>query len=232
MTFYCIRGENLSKSYRVLGRNNQKQLYRDLSLAIRPGELVGLFGQSGCGKSTLGDILLGLKKPDRGDVFWNEINISQAGQKKRKELRHFYQKIHQEPGSSFPPQQRIEDALHDIVRLRQPDSDHDSCTNKIASTIQELHLEKELLNRYPDQLSGGEIQRFALARVLLNNPVFLVADEPTSRLDYSVQAKIIRLLMQIAAKNKMGVLLISHDHALLEVACRRIVILDQKHPEM
>ncbi|MCF6188204.1 MAG: dipeptide/oligopeptide/nickel ABC transporter ATP-binding protein [Desulfobulbaceae bacterium] len=228
MADYCIRAENLTKSFSGKGRNNSKVLYRDLSLAVRPGEIVGLFGPSGCGKSTLGDILLSLQLPDRGNVFWNGVNVLQAGRKKRKALRPLFQKIHQDPGSSFPPHQLVGEALYDIVRLRNPALAGEGYRQQMAAAAQEVHLDEKLLDRYPIQLSGGEIQRFALARALLNNPVFLVADEPTSRLDYSVQANIIRLLMRLAEKRRIGILLISHDRSLLQVACERIMTLKEE----
>jgi len=221
---FCIQAENLSKSFRRKGAPEQT-LFSGLSLAVKPGEIIGLTGPSGSGKTTLGDILLGLKRPDRGTVCWNGNEISGAASNRRRALRPYFQKIYQDPPSSFPPHQTIEAALEDIVNISKPGSRQETSRQQILAAIYEVDLDQELLKRYPGQLSGGEVQRFALARVLLLQPFFLVADEPTSRLDVSVQARIVRLIMRLAQERRMGVLFISHDPALLRVACTRVITL-------
>ncbi len=198
-------------------------LFSGLSIEVKPGEIIGLSGPSGCGKTTFGDILLGLKRPDTGNVIWNGNGMNGSGKNSRVALRPCFQKIYQDPPASFPPHQTIEEALADVVRNKNSIARKEIIYHRISAAIKDVDLDKDLLGRYPGQLSGGEIQRFALARVLLLKPVFLVADEPTSRLDFSVQAKIVRLLMRLAKERRMGVLLISHDPALLRVACKKVL---------
>jgi len=185
---YCIQAENLSKSfYRKEGK--KRTLFTGFSIEVKPGEIIGLSGPSGCGKTTLGDILLGLKRPDTGKVFWNGNGINGSDRNSRMALRPYFQKIYQDPPTSFPPHQTIEEALTDVVKNKNSIGRKDIINRQILAAIKDVDLDKELLKRYPGQLSGGEIQRFALSRVLLLKPIFLVADEPTSRLDFSVQAK-------------------------------------------
>jgi peptide/nickel transport system ATP-binding protein len=221
---YCIQAKNISKSFCRKGEK-KRTLFSDFSLEIKPGEILGLSGPSGCGKTTLGDILLGLKCPDTGKVFWNGNGINGSGKTSPRALRPYFQKIYQDPPTSFPPHQTIKEALTDVVKNKNSIKRKDIINLLISAAIKDVDLDKELLKRYPRQLSGGEIQRFALSRVLLLKPIFLVADEPTSRLDLSVQAKIVRLLMRLAKERRMGVLFISHDPTLLKVACKKVLSL-------
>lgn len=221
---YCIQAENLSKSLSKKG-GKKRTLLSGFSIKVKPGEIIGLSGPSGCGKTTLGDILLGLKRPDTGKVFWNGKSINGSNKNSRMALRPYFQKIYQDPSTSFPPHQTIEEAMEDVVKNVNSIGGKDIINQRILAAIKEVDLDNELLKRYPGQLSGGEIQRFALSRVLLLKPIFLVADEPTSRLDVSVQARIVRLLMRIAKERRMGVLFISHDPALLRIACKKVLSL-------
>jgi len=221
---YCIKAENLSKSFcRKDGK--KKALFSGFSIEVKPGEIIGLSGPSGCGKTTLGDILLGLKRPDTGKVSWNGNGINGSDSNSRMALRPYFQKIYQDPPTSFPPHQTIEDALTDVVKNKYSVGSKDIISQLILAAIKDVDLDKELLKRYPRQLSGGEIQRFALSRVLLLKPIFLVADEPTSRLDLSVQARIVSLIMRLSKERRMGVLFISHDPALLKVSCKKVLSL-------
>lgn len=228
---YCISADNLSKFF--YSKNGKvKKLFSEFSIKIKPGEIIGLTGPSGCGKTTLGDILLGLKKPDMGKVNWNGKPVDKLDKKSRAFMRPYFQKIYQDPPSSFPFHQTIKQALLDVANLISSNRTgskgiREVIDQQICKVVQRVNLNKSLLNRYPGQLSGGEIQRFALSRALLLQPLFLVADEPTSRLDPSVQAQITRLLMEIAKECKMGILFISHDLELLKVACTKVISLSK-----
>lgn len=199
-----------------------------MNFAIRPGEIVGLAGPSGAGKSTLGDILLGLVRPSQGQVYWKGSPIFRKGKHNRawkKTMRYYrcdYQKIYQDPLASFCPRQTLGDALKDVVRY------HAIQNPSLEKSLERLGLATDMLNRFPRQLSGGELQRMALIRVMLLKPDFIVADEPTSRLDLSVQAHIIRLIAGFSRSNACAILLISHDTELIQVVCDRCIYLD--HP--
>ena len=215
----CISVTAVSKSFRHAGK--KLSLFENISLTILSGEIVGLFGPSGSGKSTLGNIMLGLIKPDTGSIFWSSENIAGMPRKRFKTLRPLYQKIYQDPLVSFPPRQTIREALRDLLFYRLG-LNADQAEDKILYETRTVGLRPFLLERLPSQLSGGELQRFSLARTLLAEPLFIMADEPTSRLDVSVQARTSRLIQFVVRERKIGVLWISHDIPLLENLCSRI----------
>ncbi|WP_137128985.1 ATP-binding cassette domain-containing protein [Rhizobium sp. FY34] len=181
-----------------------KRLFTGIDLTLRRGEILGVTGQSGSGKSSLGDILLGLLPPDRGRVLRDK-----AIAKVR------YQKIYQDPPSAFPARVTLAQSLNDLTRLHRLDA------QRIAPLMQRLRLSPTLLSRLPGEVSGGELQRFALLRVLMLDPVFLFADEPTSRLDVITQAETIQLLVELAREQGCAVLIVSHDRALIDKTCDR-----------
>lgn len=187
-----------------------KLLFAGQDLSLRPGEIVGITGPSGSGKSSLGDVLLGLLKADAGEV----TRLPQA-----KPVR--YQKLYQDPPSAFPQKITLGEAIADLVRLHRLDG------NRVQPLMERLRLSPALLTRLPTEVSGGELQRFALLRVLLLDPVFLFADEPTSRLDLITQQETIDLLTELARERNCAVLLVSHDAALIEKTCDRQVRIGQ-----
>lgn len=190
-----------------------RALFRQLSFDVRPGEIVGVTGPSGCGKSTLGDVLLGLMTSTEGSVS------------KRADVpRVAYQKLFQDPVAAFPPTVTLARNLADLVKLHKLDA------NRIGPLLQRLRLVPELLNRLPGNVSGGELQRFSLLRVLLINPVFIFADEPSSRLDLITQKEVLELLVEAAKESDTAVLLVSHDEALIEaVSDQRIRLGEHGH---
>jgi len=181
-------------------------LFSDLDLDVYAGEIVGVFGPSGCGKSTLGNILLGVARPDRGQV-------TRAGM--IPPIR--FQKLYQDPPSAFARHASVGRLLQDLVLRHNLDS------RRIAALMQKMHLSSALLQRRADEVSGGELQRLSLLRLLLLDPIFLFADEPTSHLDLITQQEITQLLVQIARDEGRGMLLVSHDLALLEKSTDRLL---------
>jgi ABC-type glutathione transport system ATPase component len=184
--------ENLSKT-----RGGQR-LFSHQSLVVHPGEIVGVTGPSGCGKSTFGDILLGLLRPDEGTVRRGETLPAIK-----------FQKLYQDPPSAFPQRVTLRRAVLDLVRR------HDLDADRVEPLLARLRLSPDLLDRLPTEVSGGELQRFALLRVLLLDPVFLFADEPTSRLDLITQQETIELLVELAREQGCAVLIVSHDTELI-----------------
>lgn len=199
-------GDGLAKS------RGGRLLFSDQSFRLHRGEIVGVTGPSGSGKSSLGDILLGLLKPDKGTVKRMPGTASVR-----------YQKIYQDPPSAFPGKVTIGANLSDLVRLHRLD------TNLVDPLMKRLRLVPELLHRLPTEVSGGELQRFALLRVLLLDPVFLFADEPTSRLDLITQQETIELLVELAQERNCAVLIVSHDAALTEKICDRRIEFGMDH---
>lgn len=198
-----LRAEGLAVS------RGGRRLFAGLDLDLHSGQITGIWGPSGCGKSTLGDLLLGLARPEEGRV------TRRAGLAPQR-----FQKLYQDPPSAFPRTRPLGRALDDLVRLHRLDR------TRIPALMARLRLNPILLTRRPTEVSGGELQRLALLRLLLLDPVFLFADEPTSRLDLITQAEVTALLVEIARETGMALLIVSHDPDLLACTADRVISLD------
>jgi len=189
----------------------QGLLFRDLHLRLAPGHVLAVTGPSGCGKTTLGNILLGLLRPISGSVKWTDTDVVRHPRELRS-LRQRYQKLHQDPIAAFMPEASIGRQLRLLERVRAGLAiDRD-----LPPLMERLKLRAELLDRRVDEVSGGEAQRLALARILLLDPIVIVADEPTSRLDHVVQRDTMSLLREIVDEDRLGLVLISHDRAIVQ----------------
>ncbi|WP_020681933.1 ABC transporter ATP-binding protein [Marinobacterium rhizophilum] len=186
-----LQARGLGKQY------GSRTLFEKLDIRLHRGQITAISGPSGCGKTTLGNVLLGLTPPDQGQVQ-RSAGIAPIR----------FQKLYQEPPAAFAPRQRLGRAFADLARLhRIPD-------RAIAALLQRLQLDEALLARRPGEVSGGELQRLALARVLLLQPVLLFADEASSRLDPLSQQQVMQLLLELADERGLAVLLVTHDAAL------------------
>ncbi|MBB3231357.1 ABC transporter ATP-binding protein [Halomonas stenophila] len=185
-----------------------RALFEGLSLALSPGEVVGITGPSGCGKSTLGNLLLGLGQPDRGHVE-RAAGIAP----------HRFQKLYQDPPAAFAPHWTLGTLLDDLLRR------HRLAYDRVPPLLERLRLSPALLSRRPGEVSGGELQRLSLLRVLLLDPVLLFADEPTSRLDPLTQREILPLMTDLARERDCALLLVSHDRELIHHSCDRTIAL-------
>lgn len=195
------------------------ELFSGVDMRIGAGQIMGLLGDSGSGKSTLANVLLGLERPTAGSVTWHggvDAHGRGAGR-----FRRFYQKIHQDPASSFNPYRRIGRQLADLRNV-VPDLNIEAA---LAPLCEHLQIDRQLLDRYPNELSGGEGQRLALARILLLSPRLIVADEPTSQLDPVLQRQVTLLLCEIVLERRIGLLLIGHDRALIDAVASDVTIL-------
>lgn len=207
-----LSAKNLARAYRT-GLWEEKCIFRDVSFELKPGKTFGLMGPSGEGKSTLGRIIAGLEKPTEGTVCFNGKTLSGMKKTEYAVFRRSVQMMFQDPTEAFNPRKRIEQSIFEVLNLlKTPETEHALRTKKMLETV---GLSEELLFRYPSQLSGGQLQRLALGRILLLEPEYIVLDEPTSALDVSVQAQILHLLKRVQAEQKIGYLLISHDEAVV-----------------
>ena len=201
--------ENISKSF------NKVEVLKDVSLEVLPQESLGIMGKSGSGKTTLIRILLRLIDPDQGKIIYNNQDLIRTSNKDLKEFRKKVQLISQKPESSFDPSMKIRASLIEPMKNFSI-YDKNTFDSLLDEKLKELKLSKSLLDRYPHQLSGGEVQRFAIIRALLLKPEILILDECTSMLDISVQAQILYILKEIRRVEKLTYIVISHDPDLIK----------------
>ena len=213
-----IRADNISHSYHT--KRREEPVLQKINIQIERGETVGLLGASGSGKSTLGQILCGLIRPEEGEILFKGERLIRPF---RGESRKKIQILFQHPESAFNPRLRLGDSLREIGRLYGKNLSKE----QMAEDMAVFGIYEEHLCRYPGQLSGGELQRIALARVLLAEPEFLVLDEPTSMLDTISQAQMIHLLMELQKRKGIAYLFITHNRILCERISHRIYMIEQ-----
>lgn len=204
--------ENLSKSYTTgIFKKQQFKAVDDVTFTIAPGETLGLVGESGCGKSTLARAILRLITPSKGRVFFKGRDVAAAGTRELNKIRGKMQIIFQHPETALNPRLRIYDSITEPMRIQNVVSDRAEERERVSALLEQVGLYEEHLTRYPHELSGGQIQRVVLARILSLHPEFIVADEPTSMLDVSVQAQVLNIFKEIQQKYDISYLFISHD---------------------
>ncbi|WP_440875702.1 ABC transporter ATP-binding protein [Thalassotalea sp. PLHSN55] len=198
----------------TLRRGNQ-QLFQNLSFNLHKGEVLGVVGDSGSGKSSLGDIILGLLPYQKGQIK-RTVNSTKASNSAGAG-NHQWLKLFQDPPSAFSKAVTLGTLLEDLVELHHIDR------SRISPLMARLKLPEQILTRFCTEVSGGELQRFAILRALLLDPVFLFADEPTSRLDPITAQEVINLLIELAQEQGCGVLLVSHHPELVNKVCDRVI---------
>lgn len=195
----------------------------DVSLDIHEGEIIGIVGESGCGKSTLGRSILRLFPVTDGKILFDGTDITHMDRRQLKNYRRNMQMIFQNPFSSFNPKQRIGKALMEVGKVYgMTDSE---VRERISQLMNDINLPQDFLHRMPSELSGGQLQRLAIARALILNPRFIVADEPVSALDVSVQAQILNLITDLRKKMNMTMMFISHEMTVVEHTCDYVCVM-------
>lgn len=195
-----------------------------VDLFIIPGETLGLVGESGCGKSTLGRTVLRLLDPDEGEIYFDGHEISRTGRAQLRPLRRQMQIIFQDPYASLNPRMTVEDIvgepllIHDIATGRER-------RQKVLEILNEVGLREDALAKYPHEFSGGQRQRIGIARALAVLPRLIVADEPVSALDVSIQAQIVNLLMDLKDRHDLSYLFISHDLRIVRHVSDRVAVM-------
>ena len=195
-----------------------------VTFSITEGETLGLVGESGCGKSSLGRTLLRLEEPTAGRIIYRGRDITVWDKKQLKGLRKEAQMIFQDPQSSLDPRMTIGDSIGEALLIHGTDTERERL-EKVGQLLQRVGLEPEYTTRYPHELSGGQKQRIGIARALSVNPTLIVADEPVSALDVSVQAQIINLLMDLQRELALAYLFIAHDLAVIGQVSDRIAVM-------
>lgn len=191
-----------------------KQVLRDVSFSLEPCRTTALMGPSGSGKSTLARILLALERPDAGGIWWNGAKIQLRSRQETLALRRRVQYIAQHPEGVFDPFWTLKHSVYEAGAIHHiPKSQIEA---RLPQLLEQVKIAPATLERYPYQVSGGEIQRINLCRVLLLEPKVIVLDEVTSMLDMSVQAQILHLLREMKEAHGLTYLLISHEQAVVD----------------
>jgi oligopeptide/dipeptide ABC transporter ATP-binding protein len=195
-----------------------------VSFRIAPGEVLGLVGESGSGKSTLGRLVLKLIEPSRGRIAFDGRDITALGVREMRPLRRAIQMVFQDPYASLNPRRSVGDAIGEVLTLHGI-GEASARRTRVGDLLRRVGLSAQDAARRPREFSGGQRQRIAIARALAVEPRFLVADEPVSALDVSVQAGILALLRELQASLGLAMLFISHDLGVVEVMADRVMVL-------
>lgn len=196
----------------------------DVDLLVGKGETLGIVGESGCGKSTLGRTLLRLYQPTRGRVFHEDQDITETPESKLRPLRRRLQMIFQDPKGSLNPRLTVHQSMRRVLKVH--DVKGTEAEERISRCMRDAGLDPERFrDRYPAQLSGGEAQRVGIARALLLRPEIIIADEPVSSLDVTVQAQIVNLLARLRASEGLSMIFISHDMAVVRHLSDRVMVM-------
>ncbi|MBU2961345.1 ATP-binding cassette domain-containing protein [Citreicella sp. C3M06] len=217
-------GRNFPQRQGLLGRARDVWAVNDVSLSVAKGETVGVVGESGCGKSTLGRILMGLDAPSRGGVRFDGRDLATLSGAERRKLSRRMQMVFQDPFGSLDPRRTIGAQIADglITHAIVPRAEVNA---EVARLLEQVGLPAGAAARRPHEFSGGQRQRIAVARALSTRPDFIVADEPVSALDVSIQAQVVNLLMDLRRDLDLAMLFISHDLHVVRHLCTRIVVI-------
>jgi len=196
----------------------------DVSFYIEKKEILGLVGESGCGKTTCGKLILRIIDPTEGSIYFNGQNITNLKQKDMKEIRKKMMIIYQDPFGSLDPRMTIGSTISEPMVVHQTIT-KDEKENKTIELMGKVGLAQNQMNRYPHEFSGGQRQRIGIARALATNPEFIVADEPVSALDVSIQAQIINLLADLKKDFGLTLLFITHDLSVIKHVCNRVIVM-------
>ena len=207
-----------------IGRKHATVLH-GIDLAILPGEVVGIVGESGSGKTTLGRALLGLVKPAEGEIRFDGTDIGSLASGDLRRLRRRMHMIFQDPMSSLNARQTIRQILVGPILLHGVETDRAAAERRIARVLDRVRLPSTILNRYPQELSGGQRQRIGIARAVVLEPDFVLADEVVSGLDVSTQAQVLDLLSELRRDLNLSIAFISHDLSVVRAFCDRVTVL-------
>jgi oligopeptide/dipeptide ABC transporter ATP-binding protein len=200
----------------------------DVSLSIRRGEIVGVVGESGCGKSTLGKTIVRLNEPTSGSIVFDGVDITRLNHAAMVPFRRRMQMIFQDPYSSLNPRLTVGRLLREAIRFHgvvegdDPAAETEAYIDRLIATV---GLRKDAKDKFPHEFSGGQRQRIGIARALAVKPEFIVADEPVSALDVSIQAQVLNLMMELKERLGLTILFISHDLKVIEHFCDRVLVM-------
>ena len=224
-----LKINNLKKYYHVTGGLIPRPLGEikavdGVSLEIMEGEVLGLVGESGCGKSTLGKAILRLEEPTGGEISFQGTDVLAMNKGELRTLRGKIQIVFQDPDSSLDPRMTVGDSIEEALIVHGV-SDANERGQRVARLMEKVGLEAGFAERYPHEFSGGQRQRIGIARALAMDPRLVIADEPVSALDVSVQAQILNLMMDIQDDDGLSYMFVSHDLAIIKYIADRVAVM-------
>ena len=208
----------------ILGGKKIIHAVNGVSLDIHKGEILAIAGESGCGKSTLAKAILKLEPAKSGEILFNDKNILSLDKKELKDFRKHAQMVFQNPYASLNPKMKIIDILKEPLEINTNYS-KEKILEIVKEKIKLVGLDENCLDLYPHEFSGGQRQRIAIAKALVLDPEFILADEPVSALDVSIQAQVINLLKELKEKYNLTIILITHDMSVIEYLADRVAIM-------
>lgn len=214
MSDFVVKVENLNVWYgksRIFGSARRVHILHDISFELKQGEILGLVGESGCGKSTLARTILGIEKDKTGTITHKT---------------HRPQMVFQNPYGSLNPYKKIGWIIEEPLRVLKKYNSRER-KQKVLELLEHVGLPESYINRYPDELSGGQRQRVAIAAALIQQPELIFLDEPVSALDVTVQAQILRLLLNVKKQYNLSYLFISHDLNVIYQICNRVMVMKE-----
>ena len=215
-------------SERLLARARRLRAVDGMSLHIAPGESVGLVGETGCGKSSFCRAVYGLAPVSGGTVRFEGVELSSLAGQARRRIRKGMQMIFQDPGGSLNPRMRVGDLIAEPLEIHR-EGNRRSRRTKVSKVLEAVGLAPSDMERYPHEFSGGQRQRIAIARAVVVEPSLVIADEPVSALDVSLQAQILNLLVELRHRLGLAMLFVSHDLNVVAHLCDRIAVMYLGH---
>lgn len=227
----CVEISHLYKTYQrrswLFGKQKSIPVLTDVNLTLPANRVIGLVGESGCGKSTLCKVLLGIEQPTAGTVRIAGQDTATLSRAQRKKLCQVMQVVYQDPYGSLDPRMTVRQLLSEPLDIHHLQTDSSQREKFLIEALKAVGLSQVYLDRYPHEFSGGQRQRICIARALVLNPQILIADEPVSALDVSVQAQILNLLHQIKRTRQLSMLFVTHDLAVARFLCDDIAVMYQ-----
>ncbi|MDC0049270.1 ATP-binding cassette domain-containing protein [Verrucomicrobia bacterium] len=196
-----------------------------VSIAIEKGEILGLVGESGCGKSTLSRTIMQLITPTQGEVILENENLTSLNAEQVRQRRLDFQMIFQDPYASLNPRMTVWSTLKEALTTRHGELNHEELEKAVITLMERVGLDHKFMRKYPHEFSGGQRQRIAIARALAPEPKLIIADEPVSALDVSIQSQILNLLKDLVNDLGLTMLFISHDLSVVRYIADRIAVM-------